>query len=62
MYVVSIDQDKCQGCGECVASCPAEIISQGDDGKATVSDPTDCQGCETCVTVCAYEAVTVTEY
>jgi len=62
MFRVSIDKEKCEGCGECADSCPAEILEMGDDGKAEVAgDPEDCLGCETCVTVCPSGAVTLEE-
>lgn len=62
MYMVNVDPEKCEGCGDCVESCPAEILSLGDDGKAVVSDAAECEGCEACIAVCTNEAVTVTEY
>lgn len=62
MYVVTIDRDKCDGCGECVDACPATILSLQDDGKADVTgEPEDCMGCETCVAICPNECYTVTE-
>lgn len=61
MYMVQIDRDKCEGCGECAESCPAHILEIV-DGKAEVTgDPTECLGCETCVTVCPSGAVTLME-
>jgi ferredoxin len=60
-YVVSIDRDKCEGCGECVENCPASILEMV-DGKAEVTgDIEDCLGCETCVSVCNSGAATVEE-
>lgn len=62
MFVVTIDADKCEGCGECWESCPAEILGQGEDGKAFVEgDPNDCLGCETCVSVCPSGACSIEE-
>ena len=61
MYTVTIDVDKCEGCGECAENCPASILDMK-DGKATVSgDLADCLGCETCVSVCTTGAVTLEE-
>lgn len=61
MYEVTIDVDKCQGCGECCDNCPAAILSLV-DGKAQVTgDLADCLGCETCVSSCEHDAVTISE-
>ncbi|HBX23007.1 MAG TPA: 4Fe-4S dicluster domain-containing protein [Desulfotomaculum sp.] len=60
MFKVAIDLDKCEGCGECTESCPADILEM-QDGKAAVTDPEECLGCETCVSVCPTGAITVEE-
>jgi NAD-dependent dihydropyrimidine dehydrogenase PreA subunit len=65
MYVITIDIDKCQGCGDCVDTCPNLLFAvANDNGKkyAMVSgDPEDCIGCLSCESACAEGAVTVTE-
>ncbi|MTI80650.1 MAG: 4Fe-4S dicluster domain-containing protein [Firmicutes bacterium] len=61
MYMVSIDAEKCEGCGECVDACPAAILEMV-DGKAVVTgSETDCMGCETCVVTCPHEAPVIQE-
>ena len=47
--------DLCNGCGECVKTCPVNAISMV-DGKATV-DPFQCVGCGACIPVCPKEAI-----
>jgi Fe-S-cluster-containing hydrogenase component 2 len=59
MFVVSIDEATCDGCGECTEACPSETLEMA-DGKAKVVND-DCMGCETCVTVCPSGAVTLQE-
>jgi NAD-dependent dihydropyrimidine dehydrogenase PreA subunit len=65
MYIITIDVDKCQGCGDCVENCPNEIFTVvEEDGKkyAMVSgDPDECIGCLSCEAECEEGAVTVTE-
>ncbi len=41
MVKVTVDQEKCIGCGLCVAVCP-EVFELGDDGKSHVKDPDAC--------------------
>lgn len=62
MYVVTVDQELCVGCGQCAASCPAQIITMV-DGKASVTgDVSECLGCESCVIVCDAKGVTLQEF
>ena len=35
MYVITINTDTCQGCGDCVGACPAEMFEL-QDGKAVL--------------------------
>lgn len=63
MFVVSIDEDVCGGCGLCVEGCPARILAFNDEEeKAFISgDETECMGCEACTTVCESGAITIME-
>ena len=60
IFTVTIDRDKCDGCGECTESCPADILEM-EDGISVVTDPEECLGCESCVAVCPTGAITVEE-
>ena len=55
-YEVVVDQDKCEGCEECV-----EVVFEMQDGKSVPVNAEECLGCESCVEVCDQEAITVTE-
>jgi len=60
VYLVQVDRDKCEGCGECADTCPSSVLEMV-DGKAEVTSPDECLGCESCVSVCPSGAVTVQE-
>ena len=60
MYVVTVDQELCTGCGECVAACPAQIFKV--EGGKAVAGQDECLGCQGCVSVCPAEAIKVDEY
>jgi len=60
MYVITLDQTKCNVCGECVSICPSEIYKKEGD-KIVVGNSDDCSNCQSCVSVCTSEAITITE-
>jgi len=63
MAIENIDQDLCIGCGDCVNSCPLDVIRMDDEGdKAVIRYGEDCQNCEQCALDCPVEAITVTPY
>jgi NAD-dependent dihydropyrimidine dehydrogenase PreA subunit len=66
MYIVTVDTEKCQGCGDCVENCAVgalELVEE--DGKKVAqftADTDECIGCLSCESSCPEGAVTVTEY
>ena len=60
MWSSTVDRDKCNGCGECVESCPGEVYELI-DGKAVVVHQDECHGCHTCEAVCEQEACRIEE-
>ncbi len=58
MYEITIDKEKCNGCGECVDICPAEVLEMKDE-KSEVTAIEECLGCESCVETCPEEAITL---
>lgn len=58
--IIQIDEDKCDGCGNCVPSC-AEGALQIIDGKARLISDLFCDGLGACVGDCPTGAMTVTE-
>lgn len=65
MYFVTIDIEKCEACGDCVDTCPTEVIAMAEEnGKKYAmysGDSDDCLGCYSCEEVCEEGAVTITE-
>lgn len=60
MFEVTVDKDKCTGCGECVDNCPAAVLELVDE-KSEPVEMDECLGCETCVEVCPEGAISVAE-
>ena len=56
--IVSIDEDKCDGCGLCVPDC-AEGAIQVIDGKARLLAENLCDGLGNCLGVCPRDAITI---
>jgi len=59
-WTVTVDAEKCTGCGECVDVCPVEVYEL-QDGKSAAVNEEECLGCESCVEVCETNALTVEE-
>ncbi len=60
MYVITVDEKNCKGCGECVSICPVEIYKL-EDGRLIVGNSEECSGCQSCVSVCENQAITISE-
>lgn len=60
MFVITVDEEKCVGCGDCVPACPAQVFVLA-DSKATVTE-NECMGCQSCIALCPSEAITLDEY
>jgi 2-oxoglutarate ferredoxin oxidoreductase subunit delta len=64
--IVIIDEDRCKGCGLCVAFCPKQVLRLAEErfnvkGYRPVekAHPEACIGCATCATVCPDVVFTV---
>lgn len=56
--IVRIDEDKCNGCGQCVTAC-AEGAIEIIDGKAKLVSEIYCDGLGACLGTCPEDAITV---
>lgn len=54
--IVSIDEDKCTGCGNCVKACLTGALKIV-DGKAKLIDERLCDGFGSCIAACPYNAI-----
>ncbi|HGE72960.1 TPA: 4Fe-4S ferredoxin [Candidatus Poribacteria bacterium] len=58
--IVSIDEEKCNGCGQCVIAC-AEGAIEIIDGKAKLVSDIYCDGLGACLGECPVGAITIIE-
>ena len=58
--IVKIDEEKCDGCGQCVPAC-AEGALQIIDGKARLVSEVYCDGLGACLGTCPQGAITIEE-
>jgi len=56
--IVKIDEEKCNGCGQCVSAC-AEGAIKLVDGKARLVSEVYCDGLGACIGHCPQDAITV---
>ena len=60
MPVENINEDTCTGCGECVKSCPMDVIRMDEAiNKAVIRYPEDCMLCDWCELDCPENAIYV---
>ncbi len=58
--IITIDEEKCNGCGLCVTAC-AEGALQVIDGKARLISELYCDGLGACLGECPQDAIVITE-
>jgi ferredoxin len=65
MYIILIDVETCEGCGDCVDSCPMQLLAlqEASDREVAVviGSLDECLGCEACVVICPSGSVTMME-
>ena len=58
--IIKIDEEKCNGCGECIPNCPEGAL-QIIDGKARLISDLFCDGLGACIGECPLGAIKVEE-
>ena len=66
MAKLTINIDRCKGCGLCVTACPKKIMQLSHDKMnklgfrpAEITDESQCIGCAFCATMCPDCVITV---
>ncbi|OGC85111.1 MAG: hypothetical protein A2W07_00855 [candidate division Zixibacteria bacterium RBG_16_43_9] len=62
--IIQIDEEKCNGCGDCIPACPEqaiEIIQTPEGPKARVVKEFYCDGLGACLGACPMDALTIEE-
>lgn len=64
-YLVKVDTELCEGCGDCVSTCPSELLALVEDGAKKYAiykgDPDECLGCFSCESSCPNGSITIEE-
>ena len=58
--IISIDEEKCNGCGLCIPNCPEGAL-QVIDGKVRLISDIFCDGLGACIGHCPQDAITTEE-
>ena len=60
-FDVSISNDLCTMCEECIDACNENIFALSDEMKIIVQNEDDCNGCQDCTEICLPGAISVSE-
>jgi NAD-dependent dihydropyrimidine dehydrogenase PreA subunit len=56
--MIIINQEKCDGCGNCIEVCPFNVL-EIKNGKVKVKSSKKCKGCEACACACPNNAIKI---
>jgi len=57
--MITLNSEKCIGCGDCVEVCPQQCYVMGKDHKSVHAFPERCMECGACKLNCRGEAISV---
>ena len=58
-HVFEVNEDKCFGCGACIALCPVNVLDLVD--RMIIVDEENCTHCELCIPSCPVSALDIVE-
>ena len=58
-HVFEVNEDKCFGCGACIALCPVNVLDLVD--RMIIVDEDNCTHCELCIPSCPVSALEIVE-
>jgi electron transport complex protein RnfB len=58
-HVFEVNEDKCFGCGACIALCPVNVLDLVD--RMIIVDEDNCTHCELCIPSCPVSALDIVE-
>ncbi|MBN2407620.1 MAG: 4Fe-4S binding protein [Elusimicrobia bacterium] len=56
---VSVDRERCTGCGACVSLCPRKILYIDKEGKCAVNIEPECDRLKGCERSCPADAIKI---
>ena len=56
-HIFVVDEDKCFGCGACIALCPVNVLDL--ENRIAIVDESNCTHCEHCISSCPVFALEI---
>ena len=56
-HIFVVDEDKCYGCGACIALCPINVLDL--ENRIAIVDESNCTHCEHCISSCPVFALEI---
>lgn len=56
MSLITVNEEKCIKCGQCIKGCPSYVLKMGENGPEEIEE-TNCIACGHCVAICPTAAI-----